>query len=97
MAYYTNDIVYSRLAPGVLAELQERNPTDGHGRRKHKLFQHLTEDHGHPKLKKHLDDVVLLMEASSSWAEFKKLLDRVKKKVNVAGELPLGVDPDEDD
>ena len=96
MAHYTNDVVYSRLAPGVLAELQTLNPTDGHGRRKHKLFQHLTKDHGHPKLKKHLDDVVLLMRASTSWPEFKRLLDRTMPKVNVAGELPLGIEGDED-
>ncbi len=92
MAHYTNDIVYSRLAPGVLAELQERNPTDGRGRRKHKHFQHLTGDYGHPKLKKHLDDVVVLMQSATSWAEFRKLLGRVKPKVNVPGELPLGPD-----
>lgn len=97
MAHYTNDIVYSRLAPGVLAELQERNPTDGHGRRKHKLFQHLTANYGHPKLKKHLDDVVVLMQASASWAEFRKLLDRAKPKVHVPGELPFGPDGDQDD
>ena len=96
MAHYTNDIVYSRLAPGVLAELQALNPTDGHGRRKHKLFQNLTEHHGHPKLKKHLDDVVLLMNASATWAEFRKLLDRAKKRVNVPGELPLSMDADDD-
>jgi hypothetical protein len=96
MAHYTNDIVYSRLAPGVLAELQQRNPTDGHGRRKHKLFQYLTSDHGHPKLKEHLRDVVLLMTASSSWHEFRKLLDRAKPRVNAPGELPLSPEPEQD-
>lgn len=96
MAHYTNDVVYSRLAPGVLAELRQRNPTDGHGRRKHKHFQYLTADHGHPKLKKHLDDVVVLMMASSSWQEFRKLLDRVKPRVNAPGELPLSPDADDD-
>lgn len=96
IAHYTKDIVYSRLAPGVLAELQALNPTDGHGRRKHKLFQHLTPDHGHPKLKDHLRDVVLLMDASQTWPEFKKLLDRVKPRVNAPGELPLSPDVEED-
>lgn len=89
LAHYTNDVVYSRLAPGVLEELQERNPTDGHGRRKHKHFQHLTADHGHPQLKDHLRDAVTLMKASATWAEFKRLLDRVKPRVNAPGELPL--------
>ena len=96
MAHYTNDIVYSRLAPGVLKELQQRNPIDEHGRRKHKHFQHLTETHGHPKLKEHLGDVVVLMKAASSWQEFRKLLDRVKPIVNTPGELPLSPETDDD-
>lgn len=94
MAHYTNDIVYSRLAPGVLHELQHRNPIVEHGRRKHKHFQHLTADHGHPKLKEHLGDVVVLMKAANSWQEFRRLLDRVKPLVNVPGELPLSPETD---
>lgn len=31
---YTNDIVYERLAPGILDELRERNPKDGKGTEK---------------------------------------------------------------
>jgi len=90
IAHYTNDIVYSRLAPGVLQELQQRNPVvpEG-GRRKHKHFQHLTGDYGHPKLKEHLGDIVVLMKAAVTWAEFKRLLDRVKPFVAAPDELPL--------
>lgn len=95
ISQYTNDIVYARLAPGVLKELQDRNPSDGHGRRKHKHFQHLTEDHGHPKLKKHLDDVVLLMQASTTWPEFRKLLERAKPRISAPGELQLVPVPSE--
>jgi hypothetical protein len=90
---YTNDVIYSRLAPGVLEELQRLNPAEK-GRRKHKNFQFLTPEHGHPKLKDHLRDVVLLMGASTTWTEFRKLLDRVKPKVNTPGELPLNPDPE---
>lgn len=86
---YTNDIVYARLAPGVLQELQRLNPSDGKGGRKHKNFQFLTPDHGHPKLKEHLNHVVLLMSATTSWGEFKRLLDRAKPKVAAPGELDL--------
>jgi hypothetical protein len=91
IASYTNDVVYARLAPGVLDELQRLNPSDGKGRRKHKNFQFLTADHGHPKLKDHLSDIVLLMSAATSWPEFKKLLDRVKPRVAAPGELDLRV------
>lgn len=89
MAAITKDLVYSRLAPGVLNELEDRNPTDGHGRRKHRHHQHLTREHGHPKLKEHLGDVVLLMKASDGWVEFRRLLDRVKPRVSAPGELPF--------
>ena len=97
IAHHTNDIVYGRLAPGVLRELQGRNPTDGKGRRKHKHHQYLTSDHGHPKLREHLEKVTLLMAASATWQEFRKLLDRVLPPVNVPGELPLNAPPDEPD
>lgn len=89
VAHYTNDIVYSRLAPGVLDELQRLNPIVEHGRRKHKHFQHLTDDHGHPKLREHLAEAVTLMKASTTWNEFKRLLDRVKPIVAALDELPL--------
>jgi len=43
----TNNIVYSRLAPGILEELRIKNPVTDKGYRKHRLFQWLTEDVGH--------------------------------------------------
>ena len=86
VANLTNDIVYSRLAPGILKELRALNPPDEKGRRKHKLFQHLTKDMGHPKLLEHLTIVTALMKASLSWSQFKELIDRVKPKYV---ELPL--------
>jgi len=71
----TNDIVYRRLAPGVLEELkrvQEVGPT---GAKKHKLFQRLTQNVGYPKLREHLGSVVTLMKLSDGWDEFKARLD----------------------
>lgn len=38
----TNDIVYKRLAPGVLEEPKRIAGKDGEGRPRHKYFQHLT-------------------------------------------------------
>ena len=49
VGYYTRDLVYDRLAPGLLAELEERNPKDETGHRKAKHHQWLTEDVGHPR------------------------------------------------
>lgn len=77
IGHYTNDIVYKRIAPGILDELREQNPTLPGGRRRsthhHRLF---TPDFGHPKLREHLAAVTALMRASSTWAVFKRHLDR---------------------
>ena len=45
---YTNDIVYDRLAPGVLDRLKRIIPPVSPGRRRHKRFQWLTGGVGHP-------------------------------------------------
>lgn len=89
IAHYTNDVVYSRIAPGILEALQKRNPSDGHGRRKHKHFQHLTDDHGDPRLREHLNAVIVLMRASTTWDQFYMLLQRAMPKFQSTRELML--------
>ena len=82
----TNDLVYARLAPGVLDELKKLNPPNEKGQRKRKFFQHLTQHTGHPKLLEHLAAVTALMKASADWQQFKSLIDKaLPKYVN----LPL--------
>lgn len=76
----TNDIVYSRLAPGVLDELKRVQEKGATGRPKHKLFQKLTSNTGYPKLREHLGSVVTLMRLSDDWDEFKSHLDRMHPK-----------------
>jgi hypothetical protein len=88
-AYVTKDIVYERLAPGVLRELERLNPTDGHGRRKHKHFQFLSDDYGDPRLREHLEKLVFVMRGCSSWSEFKRILDRAAPRINSLPELPF--------
>jgi hypothetical protein len=88
----TNNLVYDRLAPGVRKELQAKNPAVD-GRRKHKHFQWLTTDVGHPKLQQHLISVVSFMRASKAWTEFRELLDRALPKY---ADLPLFPDEPED-
>ncbi len=94
IGHYTNDIVYDRLAPGVLDELKRLNPPIAPGRRKHKNFQWLTGDVGHPKLKEHLIGVMALMRASPDrgWTNFKRILARSYPKRNEDVPLPLGDD-----
>jgi len=84
--HLTNDVIYKRLAPRVLEELQSRNPRDDSGRRPAKHFQWLSEDVGHPKLLHHLGVVVGLMKISNDWPTFKKWLDVAAPAY---GDLPL--------
>jgi hypothetical protein len=83
----TNDIVYSRLAPGVLEELKRNQERGVSGRPKHKLFQRLTTNTGYPKLREHLGSVVTLMRLSRDWEEFKQHLDRLHPKW--ASDIPI--------
>ena len=74
--HLTNNIVYDRLAPGVKDELKRLTPRTAAGRHKHKLFQRLTEDTGHPKLREHLAAVVTLMKVSPDWDTFEGHLNK---------------------
>lgn len=90
---YTNDVVYQRLAPGILQELQNLNPTLQTGARARKHHQHLTEDIGHPALAQHLHAVIGLMRASTNWDQFMTMLNRAFPKKGTQLDLLL---PDED-
>ena len=85
----TNDLVYRRLAPGVLEELKRVTPRDEKGRTAHRYFQHLTEDIGHPKLREHLASVTTLMKASPNWAMFYRLIQRALPQYGKTLELPF--------
>jgi hypothetical protein len=74
----TNDVVYARLAPGVLEELRRLTERDNKGRLKTHLHRRLTKDIGHPKLLTHLGSVTALMKvvAAGNWDGYIKLLDQ---------------------
>ena len=73
----TNDIVYRRLAPGVLQELRKVTPRTSAGHLKHKYFQRLTANVGYPKLREHLGSVTSIMKLSDTWSQFMDRLDRI--------------------
>lgn len=89
IGHLTNDVIYSRLAPGVLEELQRLTPRSANGRRTHKYHQRLTEDVGHPKLREHLAAVIALMRASDSWDGFYRLVQRAFPKLNSTMLMPI--------
>lgn len=85
----TNDLVYERLAPGILSALENNNPKDERGRRKSTHHQWLTEDVGHPALAQHLHAVIGLMRASSTWEQFHEMLNRAFPKRGDSMQLEL--------
>lgn len=86
---WTNDLVYERIAPGVLKELRSKNPALSGGHRKDRHHQWFTPRFGHPKLKEHLASVIALMRASSGWPQFIRNMNRAFPKLNETIEMPL--------
>jgi len=93
----TNDIVYKRLAPGVLDELKRVTPRTESGRLKHKYFQRLTQNVGYPQLREHLGSVVAIMKLSKGWDDFQEKLNQLHPRYGE--QLPLFAlyDPEQDD
>jgi hypothetical protein len=85
----TNNIVYQRLAPAVLAELKRTTPKRPDGSLKHHLHRRLSPEMGHPRLREHLASVTALMKVSKDWDGFIGFLDEVHPKFNETLPLPL--------
>lgn len=78
---YTADLVYQRLAPGLLTELRRLNPPNEQGRRRLKFHQWFTEDIGHPALQKHLAILIAFMRAAPNWGAFHRMVERALPKL----------------
>ncbi len=72
--HLTNDVVYSRLAPGVPEALKEEAKKI---QKSTKLFQHLTAGCGRQELLKHLGMIVGLMKISSNWQDFMQKINKI--------------------
>lgn len=92
----TNDVVYKRLAPGVLDALRRATPRNDEGRPTAKYFQSLTTNLGYPKLKEHLGAVIALMRISKTWNQFMNLLNEHYPRMGDTPMLPMDYDQKED-
>jgi P63C domain len=63
-------IIYNNLPPGVLDELEKRNPHDAKWQRRNRMGQLLSEEIGHPHVEKLVAVITTLFEISDSKAEF---------------------------
>ena len=93
----TNNIVYERLAPGVLEELKAVTPRDTNGKHKQKLFQRLTENTGVPKLKEHLASLTTIMKLSDNWQDFMNKTNLIHPKFGQTLPLQLEYEEGKDD
>jgi hypothetical protein len=93
VAHYTNDLVYSRLGPGILNELQRKTPKNDKGYRDDRMHQWLTENVGHPMLAQHLHSLMMFQRLAISngygWKRFMLMVDQVLPKRGANLELPL--------
>lgn len=88
--HLTNDIVYARLAPGVLEELKRVVPHRESGKgRKYSFTRRLTEEIGHPKLREHLVSVTTIMKLSDDYDDFAVKLDRIHPRYDDTLQLPF--------
>lgn len=87
--HLTNDIVYKRLAPGVLDALKKITPRNSDGSLKHHYHRRLTENLGHPKLREHLAQVIAVMKLSRDYKHFESQLDIVAPRYGETQPLPL--------
>lgn len=84
----TNDIIYKRIAPGLLLELKRQNDKD---EKKGKLHQRLTLDVGYQKLRDHISATVMAMKLSKDYPDF---IDKMNKFYPRYGDtLQLELDP----
>jgi hypothetical protein len=93
VAQYTRDLVYERLGPGVLEELERKSPKNEKGHRPNKLHQWLTEDVGNPMLAQHLHSLLMFQRLAIAngygWHRFVKMVDQVLPKRGNTLELAL--------
>jgi hypothetical protein len=93
VAHYTRDLVYERIAPGLLKELEKKSPKDERGNRKNKLHEWLTDDIGNPLLAQHLYALMMFQRAALAngygWKKYVKMVDQAMPKRGSNLELPL--------
>jgi hypothetical protein len=82
----TNDIVYKRIAPGLLDELKQVAAKD---EKKARLHQRLTTAVGHPRLREHLASVTTIMRLSKDYEDFAEKLDEIHPKLGTNLKLDI--------
>ena len=98
VAYYTNDLIYERMVPGLKEEFDRRNPKNEKGRRQHKSHQWLDEP-GDKLFAQQMFTVLsiqraCLKKAKNKWEAFMKMMNEIlpKKGKTIQLDLPISED-----
>jgi hypothetical protein len=93
VGHYTNNLVFERLAPGLLRELRAKTPRKDNGHRPNKLHQWLTEDVGDPMLAQHLHSLMMFQRLAIAngygWQRFLHMVDQVLPRRGDTLQLPF--------
>jgi hypothetical protein len=73
--HLTNNLVYRRIAPGLVRKLKERRSEKG--KPSNKLHSWLSEDHGVPEALIHLGTVVALLKIHTDYKAFENQLNQI--------------------
>lgn len=92
---WTNDLIYSRIAPGILKELKIRNPKNEKGYREYKHFQFLTDEVGEPTLREFFGGLIALAKANSKWRRYMEMANIAYPQYEHTMFLPLDYDENE--
>ena len=86
--HYTNEIVYARIADGLLDQLRLNNPKNDESEREHRHHQWLTDDFGVQELREHIVGVLAIMrtvvdpDPKRAWQKFYVSLQRSYPRKN---------------
>jgi hypothetical protein len=78
----TNDIIYGRLAPGLLDEIKIQSKK--YDKVTH-FHRNLTQDKGHPKLRERLASVIAIMKLSKNYSDFISNLNNIHPRYTEKG------------
>ena len=96
VGHYTNNLVFDRIAPGLLHELRSRTPKNEKGHRPDRMHQWLTEDVGDPMLAQHLHSLMMLQRLAIAngygWQRFLHMVDQTMPRRGDTLPLPLGLE-----
>lgn len=97
VAHYTRDLVYERIGPGLLQELERKSPKNEKGQRSTRFHQWLTEDIGDPLLAQHIHALLMFQRLAIAngygWHRFVQMVDQVLPKRGANLLLPFEPTP----